>query len=84
MLKRQQDPATLNRAVDVVLNILKFAWDDKYGGLYYFMDAAGHPPQQLEWDQKLWWVHVEALVALAMGYRLTGRAGMLAMVSAPA
>ena len=72
--QRQQDPATLNRAVDVVLNILKFAWDDKYGGLYYFMDAAGHPPQQLEWDQKLWWVHVEALVALAMGYRLTGRA----------
>jgi N-acylglucosamine 2-epimerase len=71
--QRQQDPATLNRAVDVVLNILKFAWDDKYGGLYYFMDADGHPPQQLEWDQKLWWVHVEALVALAMGYRLTGR-----------
>jgi N-acylglucosamine 2-epimerase len=80
--QRQQDSATLvggasqneNRAVDVVLNILKFAWDDKYGGLYYFMDADSHPPQQLEWDQKLWWVHVEALVALAMGYRLTGRA----------
>jgi len=27
----------------------------------------------LEWDQKLWWVHLEALVALAMGYSLTGR-----------
>jgi N-acylglucosamine 2-epimerase len=26
----------------------------------------------LEWDQKLWWVHVEALVALAKGYALTG------------
>ncbi|MEO0377710.1 MAG: AGE family epimerase/isomerase, partial [Cyanobacteria bacterium P01_A01_bin.17] len=33
----------------------------------------GHPPQQLEWDQKLWWVHLETLVALVMGYRLTGR-----------
>jgi N-acylglucosamine 2-epimerase len=71
---RRQDTATIDRAVDVVLNILNFAWDDKYGGIYYFMDADGHPPQQLEWNQKLWWVHVETLVALAMGYRLTGRA----------
>jgi N-acylglucosamine 2-epimerase len=70
---RRQDSATINQAVDVVLNILKFAWDQQYGGIYYFMDADGHPPQQLEWDQKLWWVHVETLVALAMGYRLTGR-----------
>jgi N-acylglucosamine 2-epimerase len=71
--QRRQDTATINQAVDVVLNMLKFAWDDQYGGLYYFMDADGHPPQQLEWDQKLWWVHVETLVALSMGYRLTGR-----------
>jgi N-acylglucosamine 2-epimerase len=70
---RRQDRATIDRAVDVVLNILDFAWDERYGGIYYFMDADGHPPQQLEWDQKLWWVHVETLVALAMGYRLTGR-----------
>jgi N-acylglucosamine 2-epimerase len=70
---RRQDTATINQAVDVVLNILNYAWDDKYGGIYYFMDADSHPPQQLEWNQKLWWVHVETLVALAMGYRLTGR-----------
>ena len=71
---RSNDQQTINQAVDVVLNILNFAWDHEYGGLYYFMDAEGHPPQQLEWDQKLWWVHLESLVALAMGYRLTGRA----------
>lgn len=70
---RKNDMKTINQAVDVVLNILNFAWDSQYGGLYYFMDANGHPPQQLEWDQKLWWVHLESLVALAMGYRLTGR-----------
>jgi N-acylglucosamine 2-epimerase len=70
---RRQDPATINQAVDVVLNILNYAWDEQYGGIYYFMDADGHPTQQLEWNQKLWWVHVETLVALAMGYRLTGR-----------
>jgi N-acylglucosamine 2-epimerase len=71
--RRRNDTKTINQAVDVVLNILNFAWDSEYGGLYYFMDADGHPPQQLEWDQKLWWVHLESLVALAMGYRLTGR-----------
>jgi N-acylglucosamine 2-epimerase len=71
--QRYADLPTLNRAVDVVLNILDFAWDRDYGGLYYFLDAQGHPPQQLEWDQKLWWVHLESLVALSMGYRLTGR-----------
>ncbi|WP_414551273.1 AGE family epimerase/isomerase [Anabaena sp. CCY 0017] len=70
---RTKDIKTINQAVDVVLNILNFAWDAEYGGLYYFMDADGHPPQQLEWDQKLWWVHLESLVALAMAYRLTGR-----------
>jgi N-acylglucosamine 2-epimerase len=69
---RSSDRATIDRAVQVVLNILNFAWDSEYGGLYYFMDAQGHPPQQLEWNQKLWWVHLETLVALAMGYRLTG------------
>ncbi len=71
--QRRHDQTLINQAVDVVLNILNFAWDKEYDGLYYFMDAEGHPPQQLEWDQKLWWVHLESLVALAMGYRLTNR-----------
>jgi N-acylglucosamine 2-epimerase len=72
--ERRQDKPLMEKAVQVVLNILDYAWDKEYGGIYYFMDAQGHPPQQLEWDQKLWWVHVETLVALAMGYRLTGNA----------
>ncbi|MGG6263769.1 AGE family epimerase/isomerase [Leptolyngbya sp. AN03gr2] len=63
----------INQCTDVVLNTLKFAWDQEYGGIYYFLDVKGYPTQQLEWDQKLWWVHVETLVALLMGYRLTGR-----------
>jgi N-acylglucosamine 2-epimerase len=71
--RRRNDNRLINQAVDVVLNILEFSWDHEYGGLYYFLDADGHPPQQLEWDQKLWWVHLESLVALAMGYALTGR-----------
>ncbi|MEL7512958.1 MAG: AGE family epimerase/isomerase, partial [Cyanobacteria bacterium J06554_3] len=72
--KKQSDRTLINQAIDQILRILNFAWDDRFGGIFYFMDAQGHPPQQLEWDQKLWWVHLETLVALSMAYRLTGRA----------
>jgi N-acylglucosamine 2-epimerase len=70
---RRNDTSSINLAVDTVLHILNFGWDEEYGGIYYFLDSEGHPPQQLEWNQKLWWVHLESLVALAMGYRLTKR-----------
>ncbi len=70
---RRQDLTLINQGIDVVINTLNFAWDKEYGGIYYFLDIKGHPPQQLEWNQKLWWVHLETLVALAMGYRLTKR-----------
>ncbi|MDJ0743570.1 MAG: AGE family epimerase/isomerase [Xenococcaceae cyanobacterium MO_167.B27] len=67
------DEDLINLAVDVILNTLEFGWDKQYDGIYYFLDIKGHPPEQLEWNQKLWWVHLETLVALLMGYRLTGR-----------
>jgi len=72
--ERQNKPDLISQAADVILSILNYAWDKQYGGLYYFMDSQGHPPHQLEWDQKLWWVHLETLVALVMATRLTGRA----------
>ena len=36
------------------------------------LDRKGYPTQELEWDQKLWWVHIEAAIAMLKGYRLTG------------
>lgn len=71
--RRRQDFDLINQAVDVVISTLEFGWDQEYQGIYYLMDAQGHPLQQLEWDQKLWWVHLETLVALLMGFNLTGR-----------
>ncbi len=70
--KRLNDGVLINRAKDIMLGTLEHGWDKEYGGIFYFLDVKGAPPQQLEWDQKLWWVHVEALVALAKGYKLTG------------
>lgn len=69
---RKGDQALINKAVEISLNTLEIGWDKTYGGIFYFMDIHGHPTQQLEWDQKLWWVHLEALVATLKGYELTG------------
>ncbi|MCM4166547.1 Cellobiose 2-epimerase [Arenibacter antarcticus] len=69
---RRNDTDLIEKATKVILNILEYSWDKEYGGIYYFLDAMGKPPQQLEWDQKLWWVHLESLVALAKAYEHTG------------
>lgn len=70
--QRSGDRQLLDKAINTVLKTLNYAWDEKYGGIFYFLDSQGHPPQQLEWDQKLWWVHLETLVALAKAYKFTG------------
>ncbi len=62
----------IDKAVETTLKMLEYGWDKRHGGIFYFMDRKGFPPQQLEWDQKLWWVHVETLISLLKGYQLTG------------
>jgi N-acylglucosamine 2-epimerase len=69
--KRLNRPEVIEKAVKVTLTMLELGWDKQYGGIFYFMDRLGRPPQQLEWDQKLWWVHVETLISLLKGYHLT-------------
>lgn len=61
----------IKKAVDITLKMTEYGWDHTYGGIFYFMDRLGCPTQQLEWDQKLWWVHMEALISLSKGYELT-------------
>lgn len=63
----------VERAADIALKEVEYGWDKQYGGIFYFMDRKGCPPQQLEWDQKLWWVHIETLITMIKGYQLTGR-----------
>ena len=69
---RLGDDALIRKAVDISLKVIEFGWDKTYGGIFYFMDREGHPQQQLEWDQKLWWVHIESAIAMLKGYSLTG------------
>ena len=76
--KRLNRPELIEKAVQTTLTMLNYGWDKQYGGVYYFMDRKGCPPQQLEWDQKLWWVHIETLISLIKGYQLTGNKECLA------
>jgi N-acylglucosamine 2-epimerase len=70
--KRFGDKALMDKAVRIGLDTLEYGWDKAYGGIYYFMDVKGHPPEKLEWNQKLWWVHLETLVFLAKAYEMSG------------
>jgi N-acylglucosamine 2-epimerase len=68
---RLQRPELAEKAVEIVLRTLEYGWDKEFDGIFYFLDIKGNPPQQLEWDQKLWWVHIETLISLIKGYALT-------------
>ena len=51
---------------------IEAGWDKEYGGLLYFVDALGRPPEAYEHDMKLWWPHNEILISSVMLYRDTG------------
>lgn len=69
---RNNDKALIDKCIEILLRTTEKGWDQKYGGIFYFLDLKGYPVQQLEWDQKLWWVHIETLISMAKAYRLTG------------
>lgn len=74
---RLNDRALIEKCVSISLSVIERGWDKQYGGIFYFMDRCGYPPQKLEWDQKLWWVHLESAIAMIKGYQLTGNAKCL-------
>jgi len=57
------------RIIDITWPI---GWDKDNGGIIAFTDVLGYPPQQLEWDMKLWWPQCETMIALRMAYMLFG------------
>jgi N-acylglucosamine 2-epimerase len=62
----------IETARDAMLWTVERAWDEKYGGIFYYMDYEGFPTEKVESKMKLWWVHAEALCAFLLAYRLTG------------
>ena len=69
---RTGDNNLVRKTTNIALDILEFGWDKEYGGIFYFQDAKGYSLDRLDWDQKLWWVHQEAILAMLKGYAHTG------------
>ncbi len=74
LAERLGQPATVARAIDALVATLEFGWDEPCGGILYRRDILGKPLYQIEWDQKMWWCHAEALAALATACALSDRA----------
>lgn len=70
--------AKLHAAAESIFNnAINAGWDRQYGGLLYFIDCLGNPPEAYEHDMKLWWPHDEILIASLMAYRDTGKESYL-------
>ena len=61
------------KAEGIFNNAVNAGWDKEYGGLLYFVDCLGYPPEAYEHDMKLWWPHCEMMISSLMLYRDTGK-----------
>jgi N-acylglucosamine 2-epimerase len=68
--QRLSRPDLQTTARDMVRWSYDRGWDDEHGGIFYFLDAEGYSPTQLEWFMKLWWPHCEALYAHLLNYAI--------------
>ena len=59
------------KAIEIFDMAYDKGWDKEFGGILYFFDCLGNPPEAYEHDMKLWWPHNEALIASLMIYRDT-------------
>ena len=69
--RRTGDTSLIPKAAEIFNWAMDAGWDKEYGGLLYFVDALGLPPEAYEHDMKLWWPHNEILIASMMLYRDT-------------
>ena len=67
-----EDKELHQQAQNVFNYAINAGWDEEFGGLLYFIDCKGLPPEAYEHDMKLWWPHNKILIASMMAYRDTG------------
>ena len=71
--QRTGDSSLVPKAEQIFNWAIEAGWDKEYGGLLYFVDCLGRPPEAYEHDMKLWWPHDEILISSLMLYRDTGK-----------
>ena len=69
--KRTGNTDLIPKAAQIFQWAIEAGWDKEYGGLLYFVDCLGKPPEAYEHAMKLWWPHNEILIATMMLYRDT-------------
>ena len=65
------DESYKKMALDIIAGSLEYGWDEKHGGLLYYMDIDNRPVLLLEQKMKLWWAHAEAIYATILAYDLS-------------
>jgi N-acylglucosamine 2-epimerase len=79
----RMDSSVTRRAVQILDWTWARGWDNKHGGIFAYLDLNGRTPRERwgyheavnqDWDDKSWWVHCEALVALALAADASGDA----------
>lgn len=71
--RRTGDKELVAKAEEIFNWAITAGWDKEYGGLLYFIDCLGRPPEAYEHDMKLWWPHDEILISSLMLYKDTGK-----------
>ena len=69
--RRTENASLVEAAEEIFHYAYRGGLDREYGGLLYFTDALGLPPESYEHDMKLWWPHNELLISSLMLYRDT-------------
>lgn len=73
-------------ALEVIKNVSRMGWDEKCGGMYYYLDRDGGTPKGAyfqeekdlafgalrDWSNKMWWPHLETIYANLLGYLYYG------------
>ena len=65
------DKGLMSKALDILDWSMELGWDKENGGIVYFTDILGFPPEQYEHDMKLWWPQNEAAIAALKAYEAT-------------
>lgn len=89
---KNYDQRIISQAKKLIKKMFCLGWDNKYGGIFQFVDREGGKPKgkkegfnkhpmisklNADWDTKLWWVHSEALYSTLLSFALTGDKSIL-------
>lgn len=77
--QRRQSKELLQFGCQIIDAMWQLGWDNKYGGLLYFVGVHGKSTTEYWHDMKFWWPHNEAIIATLLAWRLTGAERYLAM-----